>query len=84
MISATRESAYAGDVEQAAHLLGRLPNARRGDEVVNAYGARVPVPAFRAILEHAWEHDHREGGAGSVKLFHWSAGPRALCSLQKT
>ncbi len=27
---------------------------------MSAYRARVPVPAFRAILERAWEHDHRE------------------------
>ena len=60
MITAARESAYAGDVEEAEHLVGLLPNARRGEEVKNAYRTRVPVPAFRAILEGAWMHDHDE------------------------
>ena len=41
-VTAARESAYAGDVEEAEHLVGLLPNARRGEEVKNAYRTRVP------------------------------------------
>ena len=53
-------AAYAGDVDQALHLISLLPNAKRGEEVAAAYRARIPVPAFREMLSSAWEGDYDE------------------------
>jgi hypothetical protein len=58
IIERRRAAAYEGDVEAAGSYLVALPNARRGQAVLDAYRAGVPVPSFRAMLKVAWDHDH--------------------------
>jgi hypothetical protein len=58
MIERHRARAYEGDVDAAQQYMVCLPNARRGEEVLNAYRAGVPVPSLRAMLEMAWNQDH--------------------------
>ncbi len=50
---------FAGNPESALSLSWALDNPKRGFFTVALWRARIPVPAFRAFLASAWEHDHR-------------------------
>lgn len=52
--------AVAGDPESAEHLSRAVGISKRGMIALYFWQARVPVPAFAALLRSVWEHDHRE------------------------
>ena len=60
LIIAGRAAAYEGELNEGSRLIGRLPNSERGVEISRAFEAKIPVRAFREMLDAAWTLDHRE------------------------
>lgn len=50
--------AFDGDLDAARRLCVALTNPKRGSVAVAMWRAKVSLPAYRAFLTAAWEHDH--------------------------
>ena len=52
------DAAFSGDLAAAERLIFAAPNEFRGDIAFAAYLLGVPNPAYRAIIDSVWNHDH--------------------------